>query len=138
MFKNIIFITLLILLQGCSGSMTPANESSLSGKWIVESIAGKPVIAATNPAYIEFSNEDRISGSASCNRFFGKFLLNGSKMSISEAGSTRMMCAGPVIEQENRFLSTLSQVESFAIDDGYLVLKDAQDVELIKASKSDE
>jgi heat shock protein HslJ len=136
MFRNIIFIALLILFQGCSGTMTSANEISLSGKWMIESIEGKPVIA-NSPAYMEFSEDNRISGNASCNRFFGNYTLTGSKMTIGEAGSTRMMCAGPFSEQENRFLSTLSRVDSIAMDNGYLSLKDAQDIEIIKASKSE-
>jgi len=137
MFRRILFITLLILFQGCSGTMTSAKEISLSGKWMIESIEGKPVIE-NSPAFMEFSEDNRISGNASCNRFFGKYTLTGSKMTIGEAGSTRMMCAGPYSEQENHFLSTLSRVDSFVIDNGSLSLKDAQDIEIIKASKSDE
>lgn len=136
MFRGIILITLLIIIQGCSATMNSSNDISVSGKWMIESIEGKSVVA-NSPAYMEFSEDNRISGNASCNRFFGKYTLAGSRMTIGEAGSTRMMCAGPFSEQENRFLSALNRVDSIAMDNETLSLKDAQGVELIKASKSE-
>ena len=117
--------------------MNSDAQVSLAGQWIVSAIDGKPVLE-NSPAYMEFSEDNRISGNASCNRFFGKYTVSGSQMSIGEAGSTRMMCAGPLNEQENRFLSTLSRVESFAVDNGSLSLKDAAGNELINAAKSAE
>ena len=137
MFRSIIFFALLIIFQGCSGTMNSDAQVSLAGQWIVSAIDGKPVLE-NSPAYMEFSEDNRISGNASCNRFFGKYTVSGSQMSIGEAGSTRMMCAGPLNEQENRFLSTLSRVESFAVDNGSLSLKDAAGNELINAAKSAE
>lgn len=137
MFRGIILITLLITIQGCSATMSSSGKLSLSGKWMIDSIEGKSVVA-NSPAYMEFSEDNRISGNASCNRFFAKYTITGSKMTIGEAGSTRMMCAGPFSEQENRFLSALDHVDSITMENETLSLKDAQGAELIKASKSAE
>lgn len=135
MFKSIFLIIVVIFFQGCSGTMQTANETSLLGKWIVKSIKGMPVIG-NSTAYIEFSNENRVSGSSSCNRFFGTFIRDDSKMTISETGSTRTICAAPLMEQERRFLSVLGNIESMTLANGSVSFKDAAGVELMNASKS--
>ena len=45
------------------------------------------------------------------NHWFASYTLEGDKLSFSAPGSTRKMCAPALMEQEARFLASLSTVE---------------------------
>jgi heat shock protein HslJ len=65
----------------------------------------------------------RISGSAGCNRYFADLKDGGrGEISIGPAGTTRMACPQPLMEQEQSFLAALSKVERFGFRFGDLVL----------------
>jgi heat shock protein HslJ len=65
----------------------------------------------------------RIAGSAGCNRYFANLEDRGQgAISIGSAGTTRMACAPPLMEQEQSFLGTLGKVERFGFRFGNLVL----------------
>ena len=97
-----------IKYAGCGGE--PATL--LHGDWIVEKIGGSPVREKTEVS-LSFSDDGEVSGSASCNRYFGGFVLTGEGLSIKDAGSTMMMCDQPVMDQEAAFLKALKEVSRF-------------------------
>lgn len=63
---------------------------------------------------LEFRNS-RISGNATCNRFFGTYSLEGKQLSIMTGGSTKIACPGELMVQEERFLKMLEQVASYEL-----------------------
>jgi heat shock protein HslJ len=65
---------------------------------------------------ISFNNE-RVSGSAGCNRYQASFSFDGSSFSFSPAVSTRKACPQPegLMEQEYRFLNILPEVTRVTI-----------------------
>lgn len=74
-------------------------------------------------AYFELdSAEARVTGNASCNRFFGTYeLIAGDRIRFgSNIGATRMAC--PVLEQEREFLEMLGQVDSYSLGEDDLSL----------------
>lgn len=66
----------------------------------------------------------RVSGSGGCNRIMGGFDLDGDKLHLSRMASTRMACLEDM-EQEQRFLQSLSAVERYRINGDHLELLDA-------------
>ena len=66
--------------------------------------------------------ENRIGGSAGCNSYFSEITIKGNKLSTSVVGSTEMYCMDPngVMEQEVAYVTALSLVESYEIQDGQL------------------
>jgi heat shock protein HslJ len=75
-----------------------------------------------------FSPDGKISGNASCNRYFGSFNLTGEGLSFSETGASMMACDQPLMDQEGKLLKTLSTVHRFEISPaGELVLLGADD-----------
>ena len=66
----------------------------------------------------------RLSGSAGCNRYFGKVEVDSGEMifSTSQMGMTRMACSQPIMDQETAFMDLLSQVTRFEVRDGKLFL----------------
>jgi len=93
---------------GCGGE----SVSLLLGDWKVEEIGGQQVIAASETS-ITFDPDGRVHGNSSCNRFFGSFGLSGEGLTISDTGGTMMACDPALMEQEQRFLSTLETVRRF-------------------------
>jgi heat shock protein HslJ/uncharacterized lipoprotein YbaY len=105
--------------SGCGGE---PKSLLTGGEWVVEEIGGRPVIADAD-ATILFMEEDRVAGSASCNRFFGSYKLSGEGLSFGQMGGTMMACPGPLADQEARFLKLIQETYRFEIDpEGRLVL----------------
>ncbi len=74
--------------------------------WKATEIGGRAVqegVAST----LRFGEQGSVSGGAGCNRFFGTLSLKGDRVSVGPLGSTRMMCAPPVMDQEQRFFQAL-------------------------------
>jgi heat shock protein HslJ len=105
--------------EGCGGD--PA--SLLKGSdWVVTELAGRaalpePVITVT------FSDDGRVSGNASCNRFGADWQLSGEGLTIGKGMSSMMACEEPVMQQEQAFLAAMQSVSRFSRPgDGVLVL----------------
>jgi heat shock protein HslJ len=95
-------------LIGCGGE----SLSLLLGDWKVEEIGGQIVIAESE-ASIAFDLDGSVHGNSSCNRFFGSFELTGEGLTISDTGGTMMACDPGLMDQEQRFLSSLEVVRRF-------------------------
>ncbi len=106
-------------LNGCGGD--PAIL--LRGvEWVVEDIDDGGIVDNSR-ATLEFGDEDRISGAASCNRFMGGYSLSGEGLTLSQMATTMMACDQALMTQELRFLEILGSVQRFELsDDGALVL----------------
>jgi heat shock protein HslJ/uncharacterized membrane protein len=115
---------------GCGGD--PAGL--LQREWTVGKIGGKP--AAKEPKVsLHFGTAAQFSGSASCNRFFGPYTVGAEGLTISELGSSMMMCEQPFMDQESQFLGILRETRRFEIgQDGSLILH-AKDGRSIVASR---
>jgi heat shock protein HslJ len=104
---------------GCGGD--PA--SLLHGEWLVEKIDGKPVVKESRASF-NFGVDNQLSGNSSCNRYFGAYALSAEGLSVSELGSTQMMCDQPVMDQEVRFRGMLRAINRFEIGpNGALILR---------------
>jgi heat shock protein HslJ len=108
------------VLSGCGGD--PRALLSAVETWIVESLAGEAVLPETEVT-LSFDAEDRLSGSAGCNRFTALYTITGEGLSIGPAAATRMACPEPIMAQEMRVFELLEAVVSFDIrEDGGLSL----------------
>src|SRR5690606_6437456 len=105
-------------LSGCGGS----PRSLLMGEWIVEDIGGKGIIDDSR-ATLNFGDDGRLSGRASCNTYGASWRLSGEGLSIEQPYATRMACAPALNNQEQEFLAYLESTHHFDIsDDGALIL----------------
>jgi heat shock protein HslJ len=103
---------------GCGGE--PADL--LRGEWVIGEINGKSVLAGSEVS-LSFGADGQLSGNASCNRYFGSYALTGEGLTISELGSSRMLCEQPAMQQEELFLAALRATKRFEIGpDGALSL----------------
>lgn len=94
--------------------------------WKLVRLGETPVPAAEKqrePHLIFASHEPHVSGSGGCNRVMGGFELDGDKLRFGHLASTMMACPTGM-EQEQRFLQSLEQVERYRISGSHLELLD--------------
>lgn len=81
---------------------------------------GSKRASRTTEVTIAFGLDGGLSGSAGCNRYRGSFLASGGSFSASPLGTTRMMCAPAVNEQERLFLAALQAATAWELRRGRL------------------
>jgi len=118
---------LMGIVAGCKTAAptepTTEDDTIVDIYWMLLSLEGESPQAPNNTraAFIRLQENERdLKGNAGCNTIFGKYELNGSSLSFSNVGSTRMMCQN--MEQETKFLRMLERVDSFRISDRILTL----------------
>lgn len=104
-------------------TVTVARQRLLRGAvWVVEDIAETGIIDNSRIT-IEFLEDNRIAGRATCNRYSGTYQLSGEGVDIGPLATTRMACAPALMNQEDRFLTLLGEVTSIRIgQQGQLLL----------------
>ncbi|VXD12958.1 exported hypothetical protein [Planktothrix serta PCC 8927] len=60
--------------------------------------------------------EDQISGSSGCNRYFASYTLEDDQLKFGVAGRTQMACPEDIMKQEDQFLSALERSQTFQIN----------------------
>lgn len=123
MKRYISVITLLlaacILPSACATS--PATDVTLENKtWVMEKFGEPGNLQAPVPGTeitLKFDSVNaNFSGSAGCNRYFGGYRIDSSKLTIVEPlGSTLMACPEPIMNQETQYLAILNKMESYKI-----------------------
>ena len=75
-----------------------------------------------------FSEDGKISGSAGCNNYTASYEVDGERITVGPAATTRMMCAEPegIMEQEAAYLAALESAASYTIEGNQLELMDAE------------
>jgi len=99
------------------------SDSILGAYWVLYSLEGQDVQRPQNTqtAYVRFEEgKTRVIGFTGCNRFSGKYKLSGQKLTMSNLSSSRMAC--PEIDQENKMLDLLGQVDSYRVAGDLLTL----------------
>ncbi|MCD7962599.1 MAG: META domain-containing protein [Rikenellaceae bacterium] len=121
---------LVILSSCCACRSGKSSTGSLTANtWQIVELQGEPITitdADTGKYTLTFGTDNRISGLAECNRFFGGYeAKEGNKLEITGAGSTRMACLNENFE--NQYLQMLDQVDAYRFEGRYLILTDAND-----------
>lgn len=89
-------------------------------------------------AYIVLGTDDRAYGRGGCNRFFGRYSLDGPEIRFGPLGSTLMYCEG-AMHVESAFFRALDMVSRVEEGEGTLTLlaPDGSAVLLFEAEKED-
>lgn len=118
---------------GCGGDRQRLFRGAV---WVVEDLAGTGIIDRSRIT-IEFLEDNRVAGRASCNRYTGTYQLRGEGIVIGPLASTRMACAPALMNQEDRFLGLLDKVTSVHIGQQGELLLSTSDGGTIRAFQSD-
>ncbi len=92
-------------VQGCGGAILPPDTLAGSN-WTFVSIGGVPV-ASDRPTSLAFDGT-RLSGSAGCNRFSGRYTAAGRTLTAGPLVATEMACAGAGMTQEQAFFKLMA------------------------------
>ena len=81
-----------------------------------------------------FNEDGSLTGSAGCNTYSAAYQLDGNKITIGPAATTRMFCGEPagVMEQETAYLQALGKVTSYQIQGDVLTLLDAEGTRMVE------
>jgi heat shock protein HslJ len=100
----------IVLAMGLFGCASKAPQLQADQTYRVEWLGERPLIDRSHLT-LTLGADGRAYGSAGCNNWFAGYTREGDKLSFGAAGSTRKMCAPALMEQEARFLQSLSEVE---------------------------
>jgi heat shock protein HslJ len=133
--KNRMSSLLLILIMGlmlasCSHPNNTLAADMESKNWELKTIRTSVPIAG-RVISIEFEDGE-VHGSSGCNSYFGGYEIKGDEITFGMLASTEMACMDPegLMGQEQDYLSFLSEVVSFSIEDGQLILRKADQDQL--------
>ncbi len=106
-----------ILLVRVGGSrQRDVNTPLADSRWRVQSLEGEAVNEPVKMS-LSFDDNGRVSGSAGCNRFTGKYdQRRQGRLRFDGLATTRRACVPSVQAQEQQFLRVLGEVHFFAID----------------------
>ena len=103
-------LAVALTLSACA----TVGDNRISGtEWQAVSVNGAPLVPES---VLTLRLEGgQASGSAGCNRYFGNY-RTGARDGIrfSGVGSTRMACAGPLMDQEKRYLNILENASGYS------------------------
>ncbi len=102
-----------VALAGTSWLVRAVNN----GRQAVVSVAEGTSLDAT------FGTDGSLAGSAGCNRYSAGFTVEGERIEIAPAATTRMACPPEVMEQESAFLAALGSVATWRIEGERLELR---------------
>lgn len=108
-------------VKGCGGRILPPAARIAGTHWTFVSIGGVPVVA-DRPTVLQF-NGDLLTGSAGCNRFSGRYAVDGTTLRAGPLIATEMACPGAGMTQEAAFFKLMAAPVSLSFaDDGTLIL----------------
>jgi heat shock protein HslJ len=105
--KAALIALLYVSLLGCASQ---APQLQYDQSYRVEWIGERPLIDRSYLS-INLGADGRAFGNASCNQWFASYSQTAEQLNFSQAGSTRKLCAPALMEQEQRFLEALGQVQ---------------------------
>ncbi|MDH1728890.1 META domain-containing protein [Pseudomonas chengduensis] len=113
MYRALPLALLAATLVGCA-SDAPQLETERS--YQVEWIGERPLIDRSHLT-VTFAADGRAHGHAGCNHWFAGYTLKDDAVRFETPGSTRKMCAPSLMEQEQRFLAALAEVQRWDFND---------------------
>jgi heat shock protein HslJ len=129
--SSVFFGLAALLFASCASSNKPtanapktaSTQISLPGtEWVLTDLAGTPALPG-GKATLAFSEEGRVAGNGSCNRFTGAVMITGDSLKVGPLASTRMACVdSDVSKQEDTYFKALNAATRFAYQDPYLLI----------------
>ncbi len=128
------------VIQPIAPPVPPIISDPLAGtRWTVVNInngsdAVVTLLEGTNIS-LDFgvNQAGQVSGRGGCNTFFANYFAGDSVISVSQLGSTSLMCTDPagVMEQEQQFFTALQSATSFQINGNQLELRGANGIAVV-------
>jgi putative lipoprotein len=112
----------LMLQRGTGGGDPTAGANPLQGtSWRLQEIGGSSALADVE-ATIEFSEEGRVAGNASCNQFAGSVVISSETITFQPLVLTRMACLEAINAQEDLYVRALEAAERYTVSGDELLI----------------
>ena len=129
MRNKVVLITILsaLIVIGLTACNT-GNTALEDKKWVLASYGEQgdlqAVLAGTEITAIFNSAEGQVTGSAGCNSYSADYEVSGNKLTLSAIAATEMYLDTPegIMEQEQEYLSLLSDSTTFQVEDSLLTI----------------
>ena len=130
---------LLAVATGCGGGGggddSTASPSLLEDTfWVLVSGEGIEIPKGVSPSATFF--EGRMAGSTGCNRYRAPYSVDGDKLQLEAAVSTKMACLPALDALERSYIDALDRVERWRVDGEALSLGDGDGNEVLRFQKS--
>ena len=131
-------VGLLTACCGCRGAKSKNPHFLTTDRWLMTEMHGKAVERTEENAesftIIFDEKEQKVSGVAGCNNFFGPYEETPvRKIKIGPLGATRMMC--PDMAMETDFMRMLGETDSYTVDGDMLMLqRDGEVIAIFQAT----
>ena len=114
---------LIPVASTAGGNVSPAELAGT--EWTLSSLDDRPLPASARPPTLLFGDA-RVSGFGGCNRYTGTVASKRlGTLSVGALATTKMACAGPAMDVEDRYLAALAAVSQCALVAGRLQLSGA-------------
>ena len=107
-------LSLALLAAALAGCASDAPQLETERSYRVEWIGERPLIDRSHLT-ITLGEDGRAYGSAGCNHWFASYRRDGDALRFEQPGATRKLCAPALMEQEQRFLEALGQVQRWDV-----------------------
>lgn len=109
------------------------TEYKLTGvRWKLTELMGQ-AIAVTEPdltPYLEFGEDNRVSGFAGCNQFTGAYEVRGLSLSFKPMATTQKACLNASVEDQ--FLQSIQGIDNYTVNESGLALYKARTAALVR------
>lgn len=122
-----------ILLRRIQGAR--AEPGPVGPTWVAEDIAGRGVVDRLRTE-LTLTAEGRVHGTGGCNRFAGGYTLDGPRLRFGAMAMTNMACAPAAMDQEQRFMAALAEVQGWRVANGILHLTGAGGTTVIRLARA--
>jgi heat shock protein HslJ len=121
---------------GPSPVVSALSEQNLQAKeWTAISLDGVARVANPKPT-LRWSGSQQIVGSAGCNQFRGRAVLEGNSLRIGPIAGIGLACITAPSGQEDMFFKAMENTRNARIEDGQLVLLGEYGKELARLDAS--
>jgi heat shock protein HslJ len=122
-----VFLACVVLVAACGGE----EEGAATGAPGLEGVPWMLTSGGEHAPSATFA-DGTVAGSSGCNRYTATYTLDGDRLKIGPAITTKMACGPPADTIERGYLAALERVATWRVDDGELVLADTQGKELLR------
>jgi heat shock protein HslJ len=112
-----------------------AQPSPVGVAWRAERL-GEAEIRGERRPDLNLGTDGQAFGTGGCNRFSGRYTLEGARLVFAPLAASRMACAGPLGEREDQFLRALGEVRGWRIERHQLVLTNEAGAALLRFSRA--
>lgn len=111
--KKILLISCAAALSACRSLPEPQLQLQSTQSYQVEWIGERPLIDRSMLT-LTLVDQQRAAGLAGCNNWMAEYQLSGNQFSLHNIATTRKLCAPALMEQEQRFLAALANVQRWS------------------------